>query len=74
MRKNHEEFEEKLPRDEIDELLLLLLDLPHPPPLCLNILWGFMIFFTCFSGFAADNTAAPAAPARPSPRISNSNT
>lgn len=56
-----DELEEKLPREDLDELLLLLLlDLPHP--LCLNALCGFMIFLTVFNGFdAAVKTAAPAA-------------
>lgn len=63
----YEEFDEKLPRDDMDDLLLLLLLPPWPQPLCLNIFFGFIIFLTCLSGFAAERTAAPAAPASPSP-------
>lgn len=63
---DQEEFEEKLEREEFDELLD---DRPHP--LCLNIFFGFMAFLTTFNGFTADRTAAPAAAPRPKPGVSS---
>lgn len=66
---SHEEFDEKLPREEILLLLLLLLLLDLPNPWDLNIFFGFSIFLACFSGLTAFNTAAPAAAPRPSPGV-----
>lgn len=57
---NHQdEFDEKLPADEMDEIDELLPDLNSFP--------GFISFLTGFSGLKADNTAAPAAAPKPKP-------